>query len=67
MDNKVPTLTFEPFDEEISEQGELYNEIVKKDSITTENSIFDESSMTPEENRAEIELNRIEVELKKSF
>lgn len=65
MDNKVPTLTFEPFDEETSEQGELYSEIVKKDSTQIEKQIFDESSMTPEEKKM-IDDFVSQIDLKKS-
>lgn len=51
MDNKVPTLTFEPFDEKTSEQGEIYSEIVKKESTQIEKPTFDEIDMTPEEKK----------------
>nr|WP_312577009.1 toxic anion resistance protein [Sedimentibacter sp.] len=51
MDNKVPTLTFEPFDEGTSEQGESNNEIMKKDETQIDKPLFDESDMTPEEKK----------------
>jgi uncharacterized protein YaaN involved in tellurite resistance len=51
MDNKVPTLTFEPFEEETSEQGEILSEIVEKESTQIEKPTFDEIDMTPEEKK----------------
>ena len=65
MDNKVPTLTFDSFDEETSDQGELYSEIVKKDSTEIEKPAFDESEMTPEEKKM-IDDFVNQIDLKKS-
>jgi len=65
MDDKVPTLTFDSFDEELSEQGELNSEIVKKDSTQVEKPIFDESSMTLEEKKV-IDDFVSQIDLKKS-
>ncbi len=65
MDNKVPTLTFEPFDEETSEQGEVYSEIVKKESTQIEKPTFDEIEMTPEEKKM-VDDFVSQIDLKKS-
>jgi len=65
MDNKVPTLTFDPFDEGTSDQGELYSEIVKKDSTQIEKPSFDESDMTLEEKKM-VDDFVSQIDLKKS-
>jgi len=65
MDNKVPTLTFDYFVEETSDQGELYSEIVKKDSTEIDKTAFDESEMTPEEKKM-IDDFVNQIDLKKS-
>ncbi len=65
MDNKVPTLTFDPFDEETPEQGELNNEIMKKDETQIDKQLFDESDMTPEEKKM-VEDFANQIDLRKS-
>jgi len=64
MNNEVPTLTFEPFSEGTSAQGELYSEIAKKDSTQIEKPAFDDSTLTSEEKKmvdnfvCQIDLNK---------
>lgn len=65
MENKVPTLTFDPFDEGTSDQGELYSEIVKKENTQIEKPSFDESDMTLEEKKM-VDDFVSQIDLKKS-
>ncbi|HHV08868.1 MAG TPA: toxic anion resistance protein [Clostridiales bacterium] len=51
MNNETPTLTFEPFEEEVPVQGDLFAEIVGKNNAQLEKPAFDESSLTPEEKK----------------
>ena len=51
MNNEVPTLTFEPFSEGTTVQGEIYTELAKKDSAQIEKPVIDESTLTPEEKK----------------
>lgn len=51
MNNDVPKLVLEPFDDEPSDKGKLNDEIVKKDSNPVEKPLFDESTLTPEEKK----------------
>jgi uncharacterized protein YaaN involved in tellurite resistance len=64
MNNEVPTLTFEPFQEE-TVTGELLNsEELNKNNTPVEKPIFDESTLTEEEKKmvdnfaAQIDLNK---------
>ncbi|MDF2543155.1 MAG: hypothetical protein K0S47_2873 [Herbinix sp.] len=50
MNNDTPTLTFEPFREDVSQDG-VRSEIVNKDNIRSEKPVLDESSLTPEEKK----------------
>ncbi len=51
MNNEVPTLTFEPFQDEISVQSELFTDLAKKENAPLEKPAFDESILTPEEKK----------------
>lgn len=65
MNNEVPTLTFEPFGEDTSSQEEINSEIAKKNNTQIEKSIFDESSLTPEEKKM-VDVFASQIDLKKS-
>ncbi len=65
MNNEVPTLTFEPFDEKVSAQDELYNEIAKKENTQIEKPVFDENILTPEEKKM-VDAFVNQIDLKKS-
>lgn len=49
MNNEIPTLTFEPFDEDSSIKEEL--DILTKDDVQIKKPIFDESMLSPEEKK----------------
>ena len=51
MSDKVPTLTFEPFEEGIATGEELLGEVAKKDNTQIEKPVFDESILTVEEKK----------------
>ena len=47
MNNEIPKLTFDPFDDDLSTQEVLSKETL--DNIKKENPVFDESTLSPEE------------------
>lgn len=51
MNNEVPTLTFEPFKDDVSLQSELLTDIAGKEKAPLEKPAFDESTLTPEEKK----------------
>ena len=51
MNNEVPTLTFEPFKDDMSLQSELITDLAKKENTPLEKPAFDESTLTPEEKK----------------
>lgn len=52
MNNEIPKLTFDPFDDEDSSTQEvLSREIVDKDIVKSEKPVFDESILSPEEKK----------------
>jgi uncharacterized protein YaaN involved in tellurite resistance len=56
MNNEVPTLTFEPFEEELTQpevlkQGSDKSELLKKEIAQPEVAVFDESRLSPEEKK----------------
>ncbi len=51
MNNEVPTLTFEPFKEDVSLQSELLTDLAGKEKAPLEKPAFDESTLTPEEKK----------------
>jgi uncharacterized protein YaaN involved in tellurite resistance len=56
MNNEVPTLTFEPFAEELTQpevlkQGSVKSELLKTETAGPEIAVFDESRLSPEEKK----------------
>ena len=56
MNNEVPTLTFEPFAEELTQpevlkQGSTKSELLKTETAQPEVAVFDESRLSPEEKK----------------
>ena len=51
MNNEIPKLIIDPFDDEASAKEGLSNEIAKKDIAQIEKPIFDESTLTSEEKK----------------
>jgi uncharacterized protein YaaN involved in tellurite resistance len=56
MNNEVPTLTFEPFEEELTQPGVLKQdsgrpELLKTKSLQPEEIVFDESRLSPQEQK----------------
>lgn len=51
MNNKIPTLTFDPFNDDLSGEGETNIEILNKDDMEIKNPVFDESTLSPEEQK----------------
>ncbi|MDF2589262.1 MAG: hypothetical protein K0S41_3103 [Anaerocolumna sp.] len=51
MNNEMPTLTFEPFQEETASNEIMNHEVLNKNNTPIEKPIFDESTLTPEEKK----------------
>ena len=51
MNNELPTLTFEPFSDDISTQEGLSKDILNEDDMQIQKPVFDESFLSPEEKR----------------
>ena len=51
MNNKIPTLTFEPLSDDISTQEVLSKDIVNEDDMHIQKPTFDESMLSPEEKK----------------
>jgi uncharacterized protein YaaN involved in tellurite resistance len=51
MNNEIPTLTFEPFDDDSSTQGGLSKDILIKEDVQIQKAAFDESFLSPEEKK----------------
>ncbi|MDF2514253.1 MAG: hypothetical protein K0S04_4119 [Herbinix sp.] len=51
MNNEVPTLTFEPFKDDVSLKSELFTDLANKENAPLEKPAFDESTLTPEEKK----------------
>ncbi len=51
MNNGLPTLTFEPFSDEISTQEGLGKDILNEDNKQIDKPVFDESILSPEEKK----------------
>jgi uncharacterized protein YaaN involved in tellurite resistance len=64
MNNEVPTLTFEPFQDEMSSKEIMNSVLSNKNNTQIEKPIFDESSLTAEEKKmvdnfaSQIDLNK---------
>lgn len=63
MDEKIPTLTFDPFDEFANEESN--EEILVKQKTKIENPVFDESMLSPEEKKVVDDFAQ-KIDLKKS-
>lgn len=51
MNNELPTLTFEPFSDDISTQEGPREDILNKDDTKIQKPVFDESILSPEEKK----------------
>ena len=51
MNNKIPTLTFEPFEDDLSTEGDINLEVLNKDDMEIKNPVFDESILSAEEQK----------------
>ncbi len=51
MNNDMPTLTFEPFYEETTKEEVMKQEVNRQEVVKQEIPVFDESTLTPEEQR----------------
>lgn len=51
MNNELPTLTFEPFSDDISTQEGPREDILNKDDMKIQKPVFDESILSPEEKK----------------
>ena len=51
MNNEIPTLSFEPFDDDTSAQELLSTDLISKDDMQIQKKVFDESHLSPEERK----------------
>ena len=51
MNNELPKLTFDPFEEDLSTQEVLSKELLSNELVKTEKPVFDESILSPEEKK----------------
>ncbi len=51
MNNELPKLTFDPFEEDLSTQEVLSKELLSKEIVKTDKPVFDESILSPEEKK----------------
>ena len=51
MNNELPKLTFDPFEEDLSTQEVLSKELLSTEIVKTEKPVFDESILSPEEKK----------------
>lgn len=51
MNNEIPTLSFEPFDDDTSAQELLSTDLISKDDMQIQKQVFDESHLSPEERK----------------
>ena len=65
MNNEVPTLTFEPFKDDVIEQSGAFGDLAVKENAPLEKPAFDESTLTPEEKKMVNDFSQ-QIDLNKS-
>ena len=51
MNNEVPKLTFDPFNEDLSSQEKINKDLLNKDDVNIKKAVFDESTLSDEEKK----------------